>query len=445
MILFFDTETTGLPENWKAPVTDLENWPRMVQLAYLLFDFNGKKIESEDFIIKPNGFMIPIEVSDIHGISTEKAINEGVELQNVLEKFEKIINKSSYLVSHNMSFDEKIVGAEFLRIGKQNPISEKRKICTMESSTNLCELPGPYGFKWPKLSELYYKLFKKQYDEAHNAFIDVKATAKCFWELQRLDIIKVPEIIKKVDHNEFPLKKLLLSEGRIGNPHKIPFSLVNDYAKGYFQILNLCFSTYSLNNFGSNRLSLDQAELFKFAKDQDSYEKVVVAYANEITQAFKNKNTLPVYNEHRWMFNATRVEIKKAFSLDISIESDNLIYKELKSNQKMLIELIELKISKTNINESINKLTNDYENSKKKNAGCYIATMAYGDYNHPQVLHLRNFRDNYLEKHYFGRIFITAYYWISPKMVAIVKGNKKAIRLSRFILDHIVDIVTMKH
>ena len=47
MYLFFDTETTGLPKNWKAPITDLENWPRLVQLAWLVYDNIGNKIINE--------------------------------------------------------------------------------------------------------------------------------------------------------------------------------------------------------------------------------------------------------------------------------------------------------------------------------------------------------------------------------------------------------------
>jgi len=90
------------------------------------------------------------------------------------------------LVAHNMSFDEKIVGAEFLRVGMPNSIPAKRKICTMESTTNFCAIDGPYGYKWPKLSELYYKLFKTGFEEAHNAAVDITATVKCFWELKRI-------------------------------------------------------------------------------------------------------------------------------------------------------------------------------------------------------------------------------------------------------------------
>ncbi len=186
MYLFFDTETTGLPRNWKAPVSDLNNWPRLVQLAYLHFDENGNRISGGDFIIKPEGFKIPADASRIHGISNEKALKEGVLLSGVLQIFQNLIVDSEILVAHNMSFDEKIIGAEFLRLGMENSIPAKRKICTMQSSTNFCALIGPYGYKWPKLSELHYKLFKTGFEEAHNAAVDINATAKCFWELRRL-------------------------------------------------------------------------------------------------------------------------------------------------------------------------------------------------------------------------------------------------------------------
>lgn len=189
MYLFFDTETTGLPRNWKAPVTDLNNWPRLVQLAWLHYDKDGNKIGGNNYIIKPNDFTIPSDASKVHGISTERALSDGVELQGVLNAFQNLISQTSYLVAHNMSFDEKIVSAEFLRKNMFSGIAAKNKICTMEKSTNYCKLDGPYGYKWPKLSELHYKLFGIRFEEAHNASVDINATAKCFWELKKRNLI----------------------------------------------------------------------------------------------------------------------------------------------------------------------------------------------------------------------------------------------------------------
>jgi DNA polymerase III epsilon subunit-like protein len=189
MYLFFDTETTGLPLNWKAPVTNLKNWPRLVQLAWLHYDKGGNKIDSKSYLIRPEGFIIPSDASRIHGITTERALKEGVDLQVVLNEFQDLISSVDFLVAHNMSFDEKIVGAEFLRKNMVNTIPAKRKICTMQETTNFCKIKSPYGYKWPKLSELHYKLFVTGFDEAHNAAVDINATAKCFWELKRRQIL----------------------------------------------------------------------------------------------------------------------------------------------------------------------------------------------------------------------------------------------------------------
>ncbi|MEA3391438.1 MAG: 3'-5' exonuclease, partial [Candidatus Marinimicrobia bacterium] len=189
MYLFFDTETTGLPRNWRAPVTDLNNWPRMIQIAWILCDDNGNRLESHDYIIKPENFEIPLDASRIHGISTEKAINEGVVLEMVLNKFNELVEKTDFIVAHNISFDEKILGAELLRKRIKSDFNKKRKLCTMQSSTDYCKLPGPYGYKWPKLSELHIKLFGVDFEDAHDASADINATEKCFWEMRKIGLI----------------------------------------------------------------------------------------------------------------------------------------------------------------------------------------------------------------------------------------------------------------
>ena len=187
--LIFDTETTGLPLNWKAPITDLNNWSRLVQIAWRHCDNSGNILSDSDYIVKPQGFTIPEDAVDVHGISTETAINEGIDLELVLNEFSKAMDRSDYLVAHNMNFDEKIVGAEFLRVDFDNRLTDIPKICTMEMSTDYCELPGPYGYKWPSLSELHHKLFNEYFDEAHDAAVDVRVCANCFFELKDRSII----------------------------------------------------------------------------------------------------------------------------------------------------------------------------------------------------------------------------------------------------------------
>lgn len=189
--LFFDTETTGLPRNWMAPVTDLANWPRLVQIAWVYYK-DGFEQDAKEYIIKPENFWIPEDSSKVHGITQEKALAEGKDLATILAEFKTLVEKSDYLVAHNMSFDEMIMGAEFLRKNMENIIPAKNRICTKEISTNFCAIPSASGykeFKWPKLAELHIKLFGKDFTNAHNAFVDVKACAKCYFEMRNRKII----------------------------------------------------------------------------------------------------------------------------------------------------------------------------------------------------------------------------------------------------------------
>ena len=93
MYLIFDTETTGLPRNWNAPITDTDNWPRCVQIAWQLHDEWGKLIVAKDYLVKPEGYDIPYDAEKIHGISTDLANEQGVELTVVLEEFNKVLKK----------------------------------------------------------------------------------------------------------------------------------------------------------------------------------------------------------------------------------------------------------------------------------------------------------------------------------------------------------------
>lgn len=189
MYLFFDTETTGLPKSWNAPAKDVDNWPRLVQLAWELHDRDGNTIATGNEIVRPNGFLIPAESARVHGITQERALAEGVPLEAVLERFTGALAQAHTLVAHNMSFDEKIVGAEFYRIGADDRIAPKPKICTMLASVDFCAIDGPRGYKWPKLAELHRTLFDADFAEAHNAAADIRATARCFWELGRRGVI----------------------------------------------------------------------------------------------------------------------------------------------------------------------------------------------------------------------------------------------------------------
>ena len=197
MYLIFDTETTGLPKRWDAPITDINNWPRCVQIAWQLHDEMGKLIEHQDYLVKPGGFNIPYDAERIHGISTELAAAEGIELAEVLEKFNIALSKAKFIVGQNLGFDINIMGCEFYRMGVESPMSSMPVLdtCT-EVTASLLKLPGGRGgkFKLPTLTELHQYLFQIPFAEAHNATADVEATTRCFLELIRKEVFTKEEL-----------------------------------------------------------------------------------------------------------------------------------------------------------------------------------------------------------------------------------------------------------
>ena len=192
-ILFFDTETTGLPKSWNAPVTDTENWPRLVQLGWILSDEQGNDIRQGNVIIKPSGFEIPEQASSVHGITTEMAMEKGEPLHHVMVTFMLDMACADAIVGHNVGFDMKVVGAEFVRLNflpALQRMKETPQIDTMTRSTEYCGIMGSYGrLKWPKLTELYTHLFGHAFENAHDAMADITATKECYFELVNRGVI----------------------------------------------------------------------------------------------------------------------------------------------------------------------------------------------------------------------------------------------------------------
>ncbi len=203
MYLIFDTETTGLPKRWDAPFTDVDNWPRVIQIAWQLHDDMGKMVDHQDYLITPDGFDIPYDSERIHGISTALAQKEGVALQVVLEKFKEALSQTRFVVGQNLKFDLNVTGAEFERTGLSNKLQEIPVLdtCT-EHTAQLCQIPGGRGgkFKLPTLTELHEFLFQVPFGEAHNATADVEATTRCFLELIRLQQYTTAQLKQDVDY-----------------------------------------------------------------------------------------------------------------------------------------------------------------------------------------------------------------------------------------------------
>lgn len=202
-ILFFDTETTGLPVNFYEPYTNTENWPRLVQLAWITEETDTKEKKEKDLIIRPEGFTIPEEAAKIHNITTEFAERDGVELRAALADFVQDMLAADWLVAHNIEFDKNVICSEIYRtalklmsedkllleVGFCIPkyFLNKRSICTMKLGTNYTKIKTDGGdYKWPKLIELYRHFFGKDFEGMHDALDDIRATRDCFWEMVRL-------------------------------------------------------------------------------------------------------------------------------------------------------------------------------------------------------------------------------------------------------------------
>lgn len=190
-ILFFDTETTGKPKDYKRPMSDVSNWPRLVQVGYILM-MDGMVLCEDEFIVKPDGFTIPAEASAVHGITTERAMTDGIWGEYVTDHMLARIMEADTIIGHNIDFDLNVLGAELIRRGRTNPFIGKTIIDTMKASTEFCAIPGPYGFKWPKLTELWAKLFPDTpYPQTHTALDDIRHTATCYFKLVELGVISV--------------------------------------------------------------------------------------------------------------------------------------------------------------------------------------------------------------------------------------------------------------
>ncbi|MFN4299608.1 MAG: DNA polymerase III subunit alpha [Thermaurantimonas sp.] len=189
MFLIFDSETTGFPKRWDAPITQLDNWPRVVQIAWQLHDEWGNLLEHEGIIVSPDNWEVPYDAEQVHGISTELARKVGRPASEVYQKFLEVVAKADVIAGHNLQFDINVIASELYRYGyNYELLTSKKRLDTCDEATALLtKLPGGKGgkFKFPNLTELYYYLFGETFAEAHNATADVEATARCFFELIR--------------------------------------------------------------------------------------------------------------------------------------------------------------------------------------------------------------------------------------------------------------------
>ncbi len=185
-VLFFDCETSGLFSKTKSD-TD-HSQPHIVQLCALLHDGEGKVMHELNTLVRPEGWEIDKGASDVHGITQEQATRYGLKTATVVQLFLALAERADLLVAHNFEFDAKMIRRDVLWSGREMPapMLTKKSYCTMHNSTEVCRLPGPYGFKWPKLQEAHQHVTGSAFAGAHDASADVKACAVVYYALQKM-------------------------------------------------------------------------------------------------------------------------------------------------------------------------------------------------------------------------------------------------------------------
>lgn len=182
--LIMDIETSGLPI--KNGMTEV--YPEILQVAWILVNKSGVILKKNSFIID-TPYITKNNYSEFVNFDFEIARKVKFPISYIFKKLAEDIKICDFVVAHNIDFDVAILGHYFTKLYGINPFISKRQICTMKSTTNFCAISSNYGYKYPKLSELYFKLFNYQVQNSHNAEVDVLHTLKCFKKLQKIGII----------------------------------------------------------------------------------------------------------------------------------------------------------------------------------------------------------------------------------------------------------------
>lgn len=192
MYLFFDTSGNGDPRSWKGESNDPLNWPRMMHLAWLYYDENRKLISKGNELIKPSGWTLKPSFAQKHHITQEELDEKGRPAREVLLEFRDIVDKADHIITHNLRYNEGVVGGEMKRQAIPHRLHHSDTYCLMQEATWFTKLPGRGGkYKWPTLNEIYGKLFQKKFGNAGNANTDVAVTAISFFKMLDLEAIDI--------------------------------------------------------------------------------------------------------------------------------------------------------------------------------------------------------------------------------------------------------------
>jgi TPR repeat protein len=183
-ILFVDTETTGIPFDTSENFRNIDNWPTIKQIAWIIYKKDGTILAQRNYIIND-------EADSLITSSPDYIPRTIMPIYDILVLFQDAIKLCDVIVGHNIEYDVNVILSELHRYGYDtSQLSSMQQFCTMKNSIEICGFDSRKGDRYPKLQELYSKLFHHPFDNAHDAYCDIKATANCFWEFFSLGLLK---------------------------------------------------------------------------------------------------------------------------------------------------------------------------------------------------------------------------------------------------------------
>lgn len=185
MLIVFDTETNGLPRDYHAPLEDVGNWPRIVELAWAVVDEGDAVVRS--YLIRPDGWELCGEAAAVNGLTQQQLLDEGVPIRLALREMLDDVRGAELLVAHNVEFDRAVIGAELVRLKWEHSLAvwlTRATYCTMRSGAPVAKIETARGYKWPRLAELYRCLFRRDPADQHRAGSDVLATLEMYREMR---------------------------------------------------------------------------------------------------------------------------------------------------------------------------------------------------------------------------------------------------------------------
>ncbi|GGF14027.1 hypothetical protein GCM10011383_26600 [Hymenobacter cavernae] len=183
-MLFVDTETSGLPTDWSQPYAAEQNWPYIVQLAWVIYTKDGQQVKAENhYLPLPDGVQISPGSLRVHGLTPDFLRVNGQDRASVMQRLhDDLAHYQPMVVAHFMELDLHMIGAGFYRLHLDNPLQRLPTFCTMKLTEGFIR---PAGQRYLSLGELYKRLFQEPLLHQHDAWVDAQAAARCFFELQR--------------------------------------------------------------------------------------------------------------------------------------------------------------------------------------------------------------------------------------------------------------------